>query len=229
MVAAGEQFCGRPRQRGEGEAKERMWNTKRPQTAEQKCLARTEDADCLCDQRLQPCTRNCKLPSLCVVDPFILKSAKCMSSKTESQIRTHATLSGLSEMLNVPSVLEELSCTIWNNREGGTTEELLPTTTQARIDTYPRCIQTSLDTYQHAMFLQSNVEKNPQHVPRTHRCTRCACTNAFWRYPPLRYPIWLIRTMTQASGSETRRYSRRRARQPCISQLVVRGTGHGFL
>ena len=46
----------------------------------------------------------------------------------------------------------------WNNRKGGTAEggtrrEPLPNATQARMDTRPIRIKTSLDTYQNALFL----------------------------------------------------------------------------
>ena len=66
----------------------------------------------------------------------------------------------------------------WNNRKGGTTEggtprEPFPNTTQGRIDTYPRCIQTGLDTYRNALSLQPNIEKLRARAPNAQlRLTR---------------------------------------------------------
>ena len=59
--------------------------------------------------------------------------------------------------------------------------EPLPSTTQACIDSYQRCIQTGFDTYQNELFLQDNIEKPalstcpertvaPDERPQTHFC-----------------------------------------------------------
>ena len=77
--------------------------------------------------------------------------------------------------------------------ETGTPREPLPSTMQSRIDTYPRCIQTSLHTYQNALFLQSNIEELSARAPNAAlRLTRVH--EHIFAVPPVRYPLSMIPT-----------------------------------
>ena len=90
----------------------------------------------------------------------------------------------------------------WGTAEGGTPPEPLPNTTQARIDTYLRCIQTGFDTNQNPLFLQSNRGKRnlstcPEHTvvpdarPPMHFCGNpLICSTTFLLNPK---NSWLAR------------------------------------
>ena len=74
--------------------------------------------------------------------------------------------------------------------EGGASREPLPNTTQACIDTYPRCIQIGMDMYQNALFPQSNIERpwaRPSNTPLrlTHVQERIFCGTPCWVPPSI--------------------------------------------
>ena len=127
-------------------------------------------------QFLPVCSQFTILASLLAVGALLANGGEKVHLSTWTDCKERSLIvSNKASIVSKQGSPSEISCQChdWNNRNGycggGTAWEPLPNTTHARIHTYPRCIQTGLDTHSNALFLQSSTEEPWAHAP-THCC-----------------------------------------------------------